>query len=39
MTAEVYVKSVALKSGVGGRAEYSASLQVTGAVTKFDLVR
>jgi hypothetical protein len=28
-----YVASISLSSGVGGRVEYSASLQVTGAVT------
>ena len=31
--AEVYVKSYNVSSGVGGRVEYSASLQITGAVT------
>jgi hypothetical protein len=31
--AEVYVKSFEVSSGVGGRVEYSASLQITGAVT------
>jgi RecA/RadA recombinase len=30
--AEVYVSSYDVSSGVGGRVEYSASLQVTGAV-------
>lgn len=33
VSAETWVKSVGLKSSVGGRVEYSASLQVTGAVT------
>lgn len=33
ISAECYVKSVGVKAGVGGRAEYSASLQITGAVT------
>lgn len=33
ISAECWVKSVGLKSGVGGRVEYAASLQVTGAVT------
>lgn len=32
-SAEVYVASIGVSSGVGGRAEWSASLQVTGAVT------
>ena len=33
VSAEVYVKSLSFKAGVGGRAEYSATMQVTGAVT------
>lgn len=33
VSAECWVKSVAFKSAVGGRVEYAASLQVTGAVT------
>lgn len=33
VSCETYVASVGLSSGVGGRAEFSASLQVTGAVT------
>lgn len=33
VSCETYVASIGLSSGVGGRAEYSASLQVTGAVT------
>lgn len=32
-TAEVYVASYEVSSGVGGRVEFSASLQVDGAVT------
>jgi hypothetical protein len=32
-SAETYVASIGISSGVGGRAEWSASLQVTGAVT------
>jgi len=32
-SAEVYVKSYDVSSGVGGRVEYSSSLQITGAVT------
>lgn len=31
--AEVYVKSYDTSSGVGGRVEYSCSLQITGSVT------
>ncbi len=31
--AEVYLKSYDVSSGVGGKVEYSASLQITGAVT------
>lgn len=33
VSAECWVASYQLQSGVGGRAEYSCSLQVTGAVT------
>lgn len=33
VSAEAWLTSYQLQSGVGGRAEYSASLQVTGAVT------
>lgn len=33
VSCETYVASVGLSSGVGGRSEISASLQVTGAVT------
>ena len=33
VTAEVWLSSYQLSSGVGGRAEFSCSLQVTGAVT------
>jgi len=33
VTGEVLLASYQLSSGVGGRAEYSASLQITGAVT------
>jgi hypothetical protein len=32
-SAEVYVSAYSINAGVGGRVEYSASLQVTGAVT------
>ena len=32
-TAEVYVASIEISTGVAGRGEYSASLQVDGAVT------
>ena len=31
-TAEAYVSSYSVSSGVGGRVEYSASMQITGAV-------
>ncbi len=33
VTAETWVKSLSFKSAVGGRVEYAATLQVTGAVT------
>lgn len=33
ISGECYVSSVGLSSGVGGRVEYSASLQCTGAIT------
>ena len=33
VSAECYVSAFSVSTGVGGRAEYSASLQVTGAVT------
>lgn len=33
VSAETYVSSFDISTGVGGRAEYSATLQVTGAVT------
>ena len=32
-SAETYVASIGVSAGVGGRSEWSASLQVTGAVT------
>jgi hypothetical protein len=33
ITAEVYVGDFELTTGVGGRAEFSASMQVDGAIT------